>query len=157
MTLAEIVREKLAEAPCHTGRHDLGMSGAGWSLTLSLDRHDELGCLIWELALGRTTPAPAGETLRSWAERVSRQATGLLEPLAVLEIDELGNEALLRSNSPSRRKDMLAYYELLLRGTSSALLRRFQSAADGTSGKRAQAAFALTRDALAKLADDLTS
>ena len=157
MTLADIVQQKLAETTPQSARHELAIAadGSGWSLSLTLDRRDELGCLVWELTLHRTTPAPADETLRSWADRVTQQATGLLEHLKVLEIDPERNEAMLRSETPSKRKDKCSYYELLLRGTRTALLRRFQANIDGT-GKREQIAFALTNDGLAKLANDLT-
>jgi len=156
MTLAENIQQKLAEKTSQTGRHEFGITdeGDGSSLHLTLDRQDELGCLVWELAL-RRTPA-ADESLRSWAERIARQVTGLLEPLKVLEIDEQRNEGLLRSATPALRKGKLSFYELLLQGVRTAILRRFQAAADGT-GKRVQIAFAVTNDALAKLADDLTS
>ncbi len=158
MTLADTVRQKLAENFPHSGRHDLGIADdqSGWALNLTLDRRDELGCLIWELALRRTGPVPAGETLRVWAERIAQQTTGLLEPLKVLEIDELRHEALLRSEAPSQRKDKRSYYEVLLQGTSLAWLRRFEADANG-NGKRTQIAFALTNDGLAKLADDMTT
>jgi hypothetical protein len=158
MRLAETVRQKLAENFPHSGRHELAIADdkAGWAINLTLDRRDELGCLLWELALRRTNPAPAGETLRTWAERIARQTTGLLEPLKVHEIDELRNEALLRSEAPSLRKGKRLYYEVLLRGTNLAWLRRYEADANG-NGKREQVAFALTNDGLAKLADDLTA
>src|SRR5262249_27367176 len=106
--------------------------------------------------LRRTTAAPAEETLRSWAERVARQTTGLLEQIKVLEIDELRNEALLRSETPSTRKGKRLYYEVLLQGTNLAWLRRYEADANG-NGKREQVAFALTNDGLAKLAEDMTA
>ena len=158
MRLAETVRQKLAENFPHSGRHDLAIAcdKAGWALNLTLDRRDELGCLIWELALRRTQAAPAEETLRSWAERIARQTTGLLEPIKVVEIDELRNEALLRSETPSVRKGKPTYYEVLLKGTNLACLRRYEAEAN-SNGKREQVAFALTNDGLAKLAEDMTT
>ena len=62
MRLAETVRQKLAENFPHSGRHDLAIAcdKAGWALNLTLERRDELGCLIWELALRRTSTAPTG-------------------------------------------------------------------------------------------------
>jgi hypothetical protein len=158
MTLAETVRQKLAENFPHSGRHDLAIAddAAGWTLHLTLDRRDELGCLVWELTLRRTNPAPAGETLRTWAERIARQTTGLLEPIKVLEIDEARNQALLRSETPSLRKGKPTYYEVLLQGTNQACLRRYEAETHGNS-KRQQIAFAVTNDGLAKLAEDMTA
>jgi hypothetical protein len=156
MTLADIVRQKVAENPPRAGRHALLVAAGGWSLNLTLDRKDELGCLVWELVLQRSGASPAEETLRSWAERIVRQATGLLESLKIIEIDDQRHEGLLRSSAPSQWKGKNSYYELLLQGTSRAWVRRYQADDAGTA-RRQQVAFALTYDALAKLAGDLTS
>jgi hypothetical protein len=155
MTLAETVRQKLSETEPHTGRHELAIAACGWALHLTLERRDELGCLIRELALRRTAAAPKGETMSTWADRIARHATGLLEPLKIHEIDEVRNEALLRSVTPSLRKNTRAYYEVLLQGTKNAVLRRYQAA--DADGKRDHVAFALTNDAVAKLANDMTA
>jgi hypothetical protein len=157
MTLAETIQQKLADKIPHSGRHDFAVAAEddGWSLRLTLDRQDELGCLVWELAIHRAGPAPADGSLRSWAEQIASNATGLLEPLKVIEIDDQRNEGLLRSDTPTLRKGKLCYHELLLQGTRTALLRRYQAPADGT-GKREQIAFAVTNEGLAKLADGLT-
>jgi hypothetical protein len=80
--------------------------------------------------------------------------TGLLEPLKLLEVDETQQEALLRSNTPTKKGEQLAYYEVHLFGTHRATVRRFQ-ARHGESG-REQVAYALTHEVLAKLAGDIT-
>jgi hypothetical protein len=156
MTLAETIQQKLADKTPQAKRHDFAVAAAegAWSLHLTLDRQDELGCLVWELTLVRTGTAPAEVTLRSWADDIARNAAGLLEPLKVIEIDEQRNEALLRSDTPTLRKGKLCYHELLVQGTRTALLRRYQALADGT-GKREQVAFAITNDGVAKLVDGL--
>ena len=79
-----------------------------------------------------------------------------MEPLKVHEIDELRHEALLRSESPSLRKDKRTYYEVLLKGANLAWLRRYEADQSG-NGKREQIAFALTNEGLAKLAEDMTA
>jgi hypothetical protein len=112
--------------------------------------------MLWEVALGRTGVVPAGLTLRSWAEQAAKRVTGLLEPLAVYEIDDARGEAILRSQAPTQRAGHLGYYEVLLRGTASAMLRRY-SARHQPGSHRQQVAFALTHEALAKVADDLTA
>jgi hypothetical protein len=66
------------------------------------------------------------------------------------------NEGLLRSTAPSRRGDTLFYYEVLLRGTSGAEVRRYQTK-DSSTAPREQVAFALTHEVLAKLVADLTA
>src|SRR5262245_42393566 len=118
MTLENTVLEKLAEWHPPAGRHTLTVpdKGSGWSVAVTADRSDVLGCLRGELAGRRTAGAPAGESLRGWAERVAARVIGLLEPLKVHEIDAERNEALLRSATPLQRGEGLFYYEVLLHG-----------------------------------------
>ena len=56
----------------------------GWAVTITADRCDEVGCLVWELNLRRASMAPARPvTLSDWAQAVATRVTGLLEPLKV--------------------------------------------------------------------------
>jgi hypothetical protein len=154
MTLANTLLAKLSDwRP--PARGSLTAAAAGWSVTLTADRADGLGCLVWELALQRTAPAGGGN-LRDRAGRVAARALGLVEPLKVVEVDAVRDEALLRSDGPSQRGDSLFYYEILLRGTGQALVRRYQAAHD-PARKREQVAFALTHEVLGKLVDTLTA
>ncbi len=157
MTLESTVLEKLAEWHPPAGRHTLTVpgEGGGWSVAVTADRSDVLGCLVWELAVRRAGEAPAGETLRGWAGRVAGRVVGLLEPLKVHEIDAERNEAQLRSAAPLQRGEQLYYYEVLLHGTSAATVRRYQATHSGA--RREQVAFALTHEALAKFAADVTA
>jgi hypothetical protein len=156
MTLENTVLEKLAEWHPPAGRHTLTVpdQGAGWSVAVTADRSDVLGCLVWELAVRRTGPAAADQTLRGWAERTVARVVGLLEPLKVHEIDPERNEALLRSAAPLERGANLFYYEALLHGASAATVRRYRAS---HGGRREQVAFALTHEALAKFVADLTA
>jgi hypothetical protein len=156
MILDETVLQKLAEWEPPAGRQTLHLTTAsGWSLALTADRHDQLGSLAWELALRRQGPAPAGKGVADWARCVAERVTGLLEPLKVVEVDAERNEALLRSQDPAQRGEKLFYYEVLLKGTSTAAVRRYQALPG--NGKREQVTFALTNEALAKLVADLTA
>src|SRR5437763_13484224 len=118
MTLENTLLERLAEWHPPAGRHTLTVpdGSAAWAVSVTADRSDVLGCLVWELAVRRTGDARAGETLRGWADRVVRRAFGLLEPLKVHEIDAERNEGLLRSVASSQRVESLFYYEVLLHG-----------------------------------------
>src|SRR5262249_12064776 len=105
------------------------------------------------IALRRTAAAPPA-ALRAWAERAAGRVQGLLEPLAVVEVDVTRDEALLRSGQPSRRGEALGYYAVLLPGTRAATVRRV----NGAHGqRREQVRFALTHEVLARLAADLTA
>ena len=158
MTLENMLMEKLAEWHPPAGHHTLTVpdEAAGWAVSVTADRCDVLGCLVWELAVRRTADAPAGEKLHAWADRIAARVTGLLESLKVHEIDIERNEGLLRSTAPLQRGESLFYYEAVLHGTAAATVRRYQAAHLGTS-RREQVAFALTHETLAKLAADLTA
>jgi hypothetical protein len=158
MILPDIFLHKLAEwRPAGTRQTlHVPIEGTGWGLALTADRNDELGSLVWELALHRSgEPVVAADVLTGWAKRVAGRATGLLEPLKVIEVDAERSEALLRSNEPLRRGEQLYYYEVHLKNNTSATLCRYR-ALNG-NGKREQVAFALTHEALAKLVADLTA
>lgn len=157
MTLAETLLPKLNEwRPSGPGRHSWGKAFPehGWAVSLAADRAETLGCLAWELTVQRTAESAPKVELRPWAERVAGRATGLLEPLRLLEVDDARGEALLRSDAPARKGEELYYYEVKLEAVGRATVRRYQAAQ--TAGRREQVGFALTHEALAKLADDLT-
>jgi hypothetical protein len=154
MTLDGLLLEKLAEWRPDNGRQTLNVAdGNGWHVALTADCSDQVGCRVWELALRRDSTT---RDLRAWAERVAARTTGLLEPLRVLEVDPGKDTAVLRSQAPARRGEALHYYEVLLHSRGEATLRRYQATRDGTK-HREQIAFALTHEALAKLAHDLTA
>src|SRR5207244_339711 len=118
MTLENTVLAKVTEWRPTAGRQQLNIpdDGAGWAVTLTADRCDDLGILLWEMTLRRTGAAPAGADLRAWADRAAARATGLLEPLKVVEVDGERREALLRSATPTARGERRLYYEVLLKG-----------------------------------------
>ena len=156
MTRTESLLPKLSEwKPAGLGRHSLAaaLPESGWAVQLTADKADSLSCLVWELTLTRAGDAPAGFALKEWAEGVARRATGLLEPLRLLEVDDARGEALLRSDAPAPKGERLAYYEVNLFAAGRAVVRRFL-ASRAESG-REQVAFALTHEVLAKLADDV--
>jgi hypothetical protein len=160
MTLNETLLAKLAEWRPGAGRKTLNVpdEGAGWAVSLTADRADELGCLTWELTLRRGAPLPGGDAqaLRAWADRAAGRARGLLETLKVVEVDGERDEALLRSDTPSSKGEDRFYYEVRLKGAGVADVRRYRGSLAAT-GKREQIAFALTHEALARLAADLSA
>jgi hypothetical protein len=159
MSLDETLLQKLADWRPLEGRQTLHVpdEGTGWAVTLTIDRADQLGCLVWELDARRTTPAVnVAGALAAWADRVAARVTGLLEPLKVVEVDEPRRLAMLRSATPVQRGETVFYYEVMLSAAGSASLRRYQARPQG-NGHRDQVAFALTHEALAKVAADLTA
>jgi hypothetical protein len=156
MTIAEALLPKLSEwGPAGAGRHSWShnLSETGWALHLTADRVDTLGCLLWDLTLTRAGGgAVTNNELKRRATAAAERVTGLMEPLRFLELDETRGEALLRSESPTKRSGTLAFYEVLMSGGRQVTVRRYKAA---EHGRREQTAFALTHEAIAKLVDDL--
>lgn len=156
MTLNEKLLPKLSDwRPVGDGRHSLNAAfpDEGWSVQLAADKADTLSCLLWEVSLARTSEVPAQFSLRDWAARVASRVTGLMEPLRVLEVDDARGEAVLRSDTPAKKGERVAYYEVRLANGTTATVRRFH--ASRTASGREQVAFAITHEALAKLASDI--
>ena len=153
MTLENTLLERLSEWQPAAGRQDLHVAEGGWGATVTADRSDALGCLVWELNLRRDGTAEVD--VQKWAAAAAERVTGLMEPLKVVEIDSTRREAQLRSETVLERRGKKLYYELLLRGNATALLRRYQTV--NGNGKRDQVAFALTHEVLAKLAGDVAA
>jgi hypothetical protein len=151
MTLNDTALQKLADWRPAAGRHALmvGEEGLGWAAAVTADRNDELGCLLWEVELRRTT-AKGAASLRAWADQAAGRVTGLPEPLKVVEVDEPRDEALLRSSTPKQRGEALYYYEVRLKGTAQATLCRYQASHDSAK-PRSQVAAPLTHEALASV------
>ncbi|MSQ94174.1 MAG: hypothetical protein EXR98_06415 [Gemmataceae bacterium] len=150
MTLEKTLRQQLTE-PGNGGFH---VNADGWNVTLASDKSDSLSCALKELALDRGTPIK--EELRAWSQRVAENATGLMEPLRVIEVDAPLGKALLRSDAPTLRGAKSHYYELLLTRTdrTSANLRRYIGNPVGGE-KREAVPFVLTHDAIVKLVSDI--
>jgi hypothetical protein len=156
MTLAEPLQERLSSwSPAGDGRHTWGESfpDAGWIVHLAADHNDKVASLAWELTLTRTGDAPAGLTVRGWAERVVATSSGLMERLKLIEVDDGRGEAIVRSDTPTKKGPQAFYYEIKLTGLSRAVVRRFK--ADLTTGTREQVTFPVTHEVLAKLAGDI--
>jgi hypothetical protein len=156
MTIAETLLPKLNEwAPSGADRHHLiqQVVESGWTMDLSAYRVDSLGCLLWDISLTRAGGPVANADLKRQALAVAERATGLMEPLHFIELDELRGVALLRSESPAKRGTSLAYYEILMSGGRRITMCRYERSPD--KSQRKQVAFALTHEAIAKLIDDL--
>jgi hypothetical protein len=157
MSLREALLQKLANSPSPR-RTTLSIpdEGSGWSVGVTTDRRDEIGCVVWELGM-RFTGEPATRAdadLTAWADRIAGVVSGLLEPLKVVEIDSTRNEGMLRSDPPSPKDEHVEYYELMLQGTKKATMRRYVAKTNGGE-RREQLPFTLTNEVLANLVSDL--
>jgi hypothetical protein len=158
MTLAETLLQKLADwRPAGEGRHAVGLSlpDHGWTVRLTADRVDTLGCLLTEVESERTSAVPDDDKLlEAHARRAAGRVTGLLEPLRLVEIDRVRHVALVRSDAPPHKDGSVHYYEITFRGRNRVTVERFK-AAKQSPAKRESIPFVLTHEVLAKLVDDL--
>jgi len=158
MTLAETLLPKLASwRPAGEGRHGIaiGLPEHGWTVHLTAERVDTVGAVLVEVEATRDTPLPEdAPALDSHVRRAAGRATGLLEPLRVVETDRVHNVALLRSDAPPTKGDAVSYYEVKFLGRNRVTLARLH-ATKGSPAQRKAVPFALTHEALAKVVDDL--
>lgn len=153
MTLADSLLEKLEAMQPMDGKKIISYSLPSGSVSLSVERADSVGCLLNELNIRRLSQESIG-SVKPWADRLANRITGLIEPLKVIEVDDERNEAILRSQTPSKKGTAAHYYELYLNGHGSANLHRYKiDLAAGT--KREMVPFSLTHESIAKLAGDI--
>jgi hypothetical protein len=158
MKAAETFLPKLVEhRPSSPGRSTLNHTdtASGWSVAATIEKADDLSCQLWDIAVQRKQPESADPAaMKNWAHAIADRVTGLMEPLRVLELDDVRHEAVLRSESTTQRNDKRFHYEVKLQGTQSATLRRFQAGVEPAS-KREQIPFTLTHETLGKFLDDV--
>jgi hypothetical protein len=158
MTLAETLLQRLADwRPAGEGRHaaSFTLPDCGWTVRLTAERVDTVGCLLTEVEVTRAeTVADDPATLEAHAKRAAARVTGLLEPLRLIEIDRVRHIALLRSGSPPTKANAVLYYEVRFEGLNRVTVHRYQSV-KATPARTEPVAFALTHEALAKVVDDL--
>jgi hypothetical protein len=103
--------------------------------------------------LARTDWTP--EALRDWGNRIAARLTYLMEPLVVLEHDQLGGEVELRSQPPTARSAQRSYYEARL--SRQGTLRLSRVAFDEATRQRRPISCQMTIEVLERLADDLVA
>jgi hypothetical protein len=158
MTLAETLLQNLNDwRPNGSPSNGLHVSPeTGWSVRLAGDHNGVVGVRLTELAVIRVDDAPAGLTVAAWATALAKRSTGLLEKLTVLEVDTTRDEAVLRSDVPSQKGPIAAYYEVILTGLTSATVRRYE-ADRAAHTPRVAVPFTVTHEVLGKLVDDITT
>lgn len=158
MRLAETFLPKLGDwGPAGEGRPTatFPLPDHGWTVRLTADRVDTVGCWLTEIDVTRDAPITADSAaLEAHARTAAGRVTGLLEALRLVEVDRVGQVALLRSDAPPAAGDAVLYYEVRFEGLNRVTVRRFR-AAKASPAKKEPVAFALTHEALAKLVDDL--
>ncbi len=158
MTIAEPLLENLDKwRPAGSGRQTatFNLPDEGWDVALTADRVDSVGSLLTRIEATRTNPVPEdAKLLEAHAQAAAGRATGLLEPLRLVELDRVGNVALLRSGAPAQRGESVLFYEVRYQGRNQVSVERIRANKSAPAG-REPVPFALTNEALAKLVSDL--
>lgn len=123
-------------------------------LAIDLVAADSIGVAFRSLELHRADRSGSGvESLRVWGERLSERVHYLLEPLVVLEVDQVGGTVEIKSKAPSHREGLKSYYELRIGPDASLRFGRVAYSPDTKS--RSTIDCRLTREAFERLVDDL--
>jgi hypothetical protein len=155
MTLENMVIKNLSEwRPAARDTLLVTAASSPWTVAVTADHCELLSARLWELAVRRSSAGTG--SLATWANSIAERMAGLLEPLRVVEVDELTQKAMLRSQTPAGRNGKATYYEVLIEGTQSATLRRYQ-ANDDAAPRREQIAFVLTHEVIAGVIAALTA
>ena len=103
-------------------------------------------------------PAPPGVGLRQWAEQIGERVSCLLDRSRCWKWTRSASRRCCAAPWPVGHQDNRTYFEVILDGTTSAVVRRFQTAPQADSAapvRRVQLAFAMTHEGLIKLVSDL--
>jgi hypothetical protein len=117
---------------------------------------DSMSCAFRELRLRVPKLVSAGfDTLRAWAEALSKRVTYLLENIGPLELDPAAGQVLIRSTTPDQQSNATSFYEVLLssQGSGQFTLRRYRLQ-KGVGG-RDQVDVQVTHEVLRKLVNDV--
>lgn len=152
MILEEKLAKRLSDWNPSQGRSQLALEENGWTIAFTLERRDELSCLLWDVTFTRKQTT---DTLQAWAEQIEKNISAALEPIKILEVDNQRNEAILRSSDLRTLSDASLHYDVFANGTKTATLRRYKTL-NAKNAKREQTGFALTTEGFARLIASVT-
>lgn len=125
-------------------------------LSIDFTAVDSLSCSLSELRL--TVPALQNarmDEVERWGRDLCARVTYLLEDIGPLEVDEAGQQLLIRSKSPDELPSGVRFYEIILKSHAAGhfSLRRYESETGSTT--RVPVDIQLTHEILLKLVGDL--
>ena len=119
-------------------------------VVVRFEDRDRLGCLVREVIV----TGPDGTPRMVDPVRAAETITYLGEPLVLLERDDPGRTAVLRSLPPRTTDEAIGYFELWTSPDRGTRLERFEY--NRQTGERQAVPAAMTMDTLARLVDDLS-
>lgn len=129
----------------------LTVSDHGVKVHVELEDFDRLGCLLKGLEI--FTESPCGDKIESQANSIMDNITYLIDRLAVVELDNLNHQLLLRSERPLKDENFILYDEIILDKGNHLRLQRVCFDMEGR--ERRDISSNLSLDLLAKLVTDL--
>lgn len=133
---------------------DLTIEDGASRLALHLTATGPVGLAFDRLEFAKASDAEwSSDRLQRAASGIASRLTYLMEPLVILENDQVGGEVELRSQAPTARGDQRAYYEVRLNRQGS--LKFSRVAFDQATRKRKPVDCQMTREVLERLTDDL--
>jgi len=156
MTLKEKINQeldRLADAELSPAApRKLHVDHEGKQLECQIEAVDRLGCAVEHVQVSSPALVAASLTrLHEISQALAAKLTYLLEPIAVIEMDQQEQSVQMRSFPPQREGRQSSYYELLA-GRGCLKLHRYVKA---TGQSRTPVAAHLTREVLCRLASDL--
>ena len=130
----------------------------GNRLTVDFVAVDTLSCAFLELLLH--VPKLVGHelgVLKQWASNLSKRVTYLLENIGPVEIDQLGDQILIRSTPPDRSSTATKFYEVLLSAKANGTFSLRRIVYDHSQSTRQGLDIQLTHEVVLKLVRDLLS
>ena len=157
MNISQMLANQIREPGCFTGaaRH-FAATDRGVTVHCDVTNAERLGCALSRLEMLKESGKPLSDSLLlDHANRICGKVNYLLEPLKVVEFDRLTHTALVRSDKPRKKGELVSYYELLAAADAKTVLRRVGF--DTATRKYRALDLVLTGDQLEQLIDDLAN
>ncbi|MGH7491563.1 MAG: hypothetical protein ACREOO_04125 [bacterium] len=126
-------------------------------LTIAIQDRDKYGVLVREISLRRSAgrALPSATLLAEQAAEIEKRFTYLLENFRLIELDQTGGRAQLRSGAPYIEAGTLHYYEIMLSGGNTLTFARYQRR--GKTGEREIEPCYFTEQVLARICEDIVA
>lgn len=149
-------RKIAAALDAATGPGVVSAQDGPYTIALNVEQSGTVGVSLVQLEFASQDHTDwTSDALKAWGDRIAARVTYLMEPLVVIEVDPVGGEVDLRSQSPTSRDGRRTYYEV--RMNRQGALRLGRVAFDEQTRRRSTVPCQLTREVIERLADDLVA
>ena len=126
MSLLRDVRMRVeALAPFRGDNQKIEVTGPEGTVRCEISAVDSLGVALRSLHIEPAAKLiDAKLTLKARTEKLCGKVSYLLEPLALIELDPMRGQAMIRSKKPRTKEDDIVYYELMANANGSTSIQR---------------------------------